>query len=157
MASVPPLSGAPPEHGADPAATDAPAPAGEQPPASSSDYDSAEEWATAPAADAAVAAPSVKAYTANDEAERELAGEDVVITFRFPDGSEPPCVTRVYPQGQTIAYIKGHLEDLYGFPYERTNLTMGGSWLMDPLSLNDLPFTAGGPENVVDVGVAPAE
>ena len=130
---------------------------GEAPP-SSSDYDSADEWADAAArGPAVVAPPTVKDYAAVDDAERELAGASVVIVFRLPEGSDPATVRRVYPQGQTISYLKGHLEDLYGLPYDRTTLTLGGMWLMDPLSLNDLPFRLDGVENIVDVSVAPVE
>lgn len=72
-----------------------------------------------------------------DGDERELAGAIVLIEFSLPNGEK---VERKYPMGQTIGYIKGQLEDLYGFPYHAITLKMNGKVLIDPLSLNDLPF-----------------
>ena len=82
-----------------------------------------------------------------DADEKELAGEAVPIQFNLPDGT---TAVRKYFMGHTIAYIKGHLEDVNGLPYHLTTLKMNGKVLIDPLSLNDLPFEAG-KTNVVDV------
>ncbi|KEG13541.1 hypothetical protein DQ04_00941050 [Trypanosoma grayi] len=79
--------------------------------------------------------------------ERELAGELVHVVFMLPGGA---TVKRDHYMGQTIACLKAQLEDLNGLPYEKTTLYLGDRPLLDPLSLNDLPFKEG-EENHVSV------
>ncbi|RNF01672.1 hypothetical protein TraAM80_06840 [Trypanosoma rangeli] len=75
-----------------------------------------------------------------DGEERELAGEVVPVEFCLPDGKK---VRRDHFMGQTVAYLKAQLEDIDGVPYEGTTLFLGDRPLLDPLSLNDLPFKGG--------------
>lgn len=69
--------------------------------------------------------------------ERELAGEVVHIEFHLPNDK---TIRRDYLMGQTVAYLKSQLDDIDGLPYEKTTLFLGNRHLLDPLSLNDLPF-----------------
>ncbi|EAN89896.1 hypothetical protein C3747_135g134c [Trypanosoma cruzi] len=85
-----------------------------------------------------------------DGEERELAGEVVHVEFHLPDGR---IVRRDHLMGQTVACLKAHLEDIDGVPYEGTTLFLGDRPLLDPLSLNDLPFK-GGECNEVTVRIA---
>jgi hypothetical protein len=90
-------------------------------------------------------------YSGQDIGDDEKAS--VPILFKFPDGS---TLERSYPMGQTIAYIKGNLEDLRSdAAYDKTTLKLDGKMLIDPLSLNDLPFKAD-EVNVVEVVIADA-
>lgn len=116
------------------------------------DFDSSEdEWA-APVAEAPARASAPKGVDESNADEVELAGAAVRILFKPPSGDQ---FERTYRMGHTIAYIKSHLEDYHGLPYDKTSLLMGGNVLIDPLSLNDLPFKAD-EVNVVDVDVAGA-
>mmetsp|Transcript_8140 Transcript_8140/g.9188 ORF Transcript_8140/g.9188 Transcript_8140/m.9188 type:complete len:146 (+) Transcript_8140:58-495(+) len=120
------------------------------------DYaDSEDEWA-APAKElpndalshGTVAKVTEVNYDALEAEERELAGDVVPIVFFVPANGE--SFRRNYVMGHTIGYIKGQLEDLKGWPYERLILKLNGKLLIDPLSLNDLPFTAR-QDNTVEV------
>lgn len=84
--------------------------------------------------------------------ERELAGDVVPIVFYVPANGEQ--FRRNYVLGHTVAYIKGQLEDLKGWPYERMILKLEGRLLIDPLSLNDLPFVAR-QDNIVEITFTP--
>ncbi|RNF24287.1 uncharacterized protein Tco025E_02576 [Trypanosoma conorhini] len=105
--------------------------------------DSADEW-EAPVQ--ACPAEDVRPHQAQqlleklDGEERELAGEVVPVEFCLPDGRR---VRREHLMGQTVAYLKAQLEDIDGVPYEGTTLFLGDRPLLDPLSLNDLPFKGG--------------
>lgn len=72
-----------------------------------------------------------------DHIERELQGEEVPVTFLLPDGKQ---VSRTYYMGQTVEYLKMQLEEMDNLSYEKTVLFLGDRQLLDPLSLNDLPF-----------------
>lgn len=82
--------------------------------------------------------------------EKELAGEVVLVVFQLPDGE---LLRRKYVMGHTIALLKANLEDIKHYPYDRIVLTLNGKTLIDPLSLNDLPFKAN-EENIVVVAIA---
>lgn len=120
--------------------------------------DSEDEWA-APAKDLPAdvgGAPVSKVPEVNYDAlgaeERELAGEVVPVVFFVPANGE--SFRRNFVMGHTIAHIKGQLEDLKGWPYERMILKLNDKLLIDPLSLNDLPFVAR-QDNIVEVTFTP--
>ncbi|ORC87321.1 uncharacterized protein TM35_000221200 [Trypanosoma theileri] len=77
--------------------------------------------------------------------DRELAGEMVRVVFHLPDGRS---VTREHFTGETIACLKAQLEECDGLAYDKTTLFIGDRALLDPLSLDDLPFTVGVDNNV---------
>ena len=91
-----------------------------------------------------------------DADERELAQDVAPIFFTVPANGENFRMS--FAMGQTVGYLKGKLEDVKGWPYERIILTLllrDGETdvrkkLIDPLSLNDLPFVAQ-QDNVVEV------
>lgn len=87
-----------------------------------------------------------------DDAERAAAGDTVPVVFTVPANGE--SFRRTFVMGHTIAHLKAQIEDVKGWPYERIILTLNGKPLMDPLSLNDLPFQAG-QDNVVEVTFTP--
>lgn len=134
----------------------------QQPPADAAGYyedDSEDEWA-APAKDLATGAGAVTGeakvtevdYAAMGGEERELAGDVVPVVFFVAANGD--TFKRNYVMGHTIGYIKGQLEDLKGWPYGRIILKLNGKLLIDPLSLNDLPFTPN-VDNVVEVTFTP--
>lgn len=84
--------------------------------------------------------------------EKELAGDVVPVVFFVPANGE--TFRRNYVMGHTIGYLKGQLEDMKGWPYERIILKLNGKTLIDPLSLNDLPFTPR-QDNTVEVTFTP--
>ncbi|KAG8344329.1 hypothetical protein ERJ75_001645000 [Trypanosoma vivax] len=120
--------------------------------------DSADEWEAPPqaplvdgdndAAGQSKAKHSVLGQMGGEEL--ELAGELVEIVFHMPNGSE---VRRSHFMGQTVSYLKAQLDDVDGLPYERTTLFLKDRQLLDPLSLEDLPFVAN-EENHVTVRLA---
>lgn len=119
-----------------------------------SDYDSADEWAapTKPI-EPAVQREQVDARqmeVQGDADEQALAGGVVPIRFILPDGTD---FTRSFFMGQTIGYVKQQVEDIKGISFHKMTLKLGDKVLIDPLSLNDLPFTAG-QEATVTVVVA---
>ncbi|CCW67719.1 unnamed protein product [Phytomonas sp. Hart1] len=89
-----------------------------------------------------------------DDVERELAGDEVQVTFHFStsfmekggfakkiaeqDGKL--TLTHRFYMGQSIEHLKFFLYKYYGIPYEKISLYIGKLLLMDPLSLSDLPF-----------------
>eukprot|EP00744_Colponema_vietnamica_P003316 GILI01005104.1.p2 GENE.GILI01005104.1~~GILI01005104.1.p2 ORF type:complete len:121 (+),score=53.70 GILI01005104.1:63-425(+) len=119
-----------------------------------SDYDSADEWA-APAkelpSEKVVEKVDAHTHVEGDAEEKALAGGLVPIRFKLPDGSTD--LVRSFFLGQTVGYVKQQLEDLKGFTYQKITLKLGDKVMIDPLSLNDLPFTEG-KEALVDVIVA---
>ncbi|KAH9578602.1 hypothetical protein LSM04_000403 [Trypanosoma melophagium] len=115
--------------------------------------DSAEEW-EAPVHVTADDAEDDKNNTINKSKElvqqllgedRELAGEVVRVVFHLPDGR---TVTREHFTAETIACLKAQLEECDGLAYDKTTLFIGNRALLDPLSLDDLPFTVGVDNNV---------
>lgn len=78
------------------------------------------------------------ARTAMTDEERELAGPELLVRFHLPDDT---TVDGSFYAGQTVQYVKAKLEELdESLVYERTTLYMNNEMLLDPLSLNDLPF-----------------
>ncbi|CCW60396.1 unnamed protein product [Phytomonas sp. EM1] len=89
-----------------------------------------------------------------DDVERELAGEEVQVTFHFStsvmqyDGVAKKIteqdgkltLTHNFYMGQNIEHLKVFLDEFCGLPYEKISLYIGKLLLMDPLSLSDLPF-----------------
>jgi hypothetical protein len=81
-----------------------------------------------------------------DPDERVLAGNKVGVYFTLPDGR------RVGPEGffmgLTIAHMKARVEEAYGVNYDQQKMVLVDpatgveTELLDPLSLNDLPFSA---------------
>ena len=84
-----------------------------------------------------------------DGDERELAGDIVPIVFLLPSGGESN-LRRNFVMGHTIADVKAWLEEAIGVRYEMIQLKLNGKTLIDPLSLNDLPFKAK-EDNAVEV------
>jgi hypothetical protein len=89
-----------------------------------------------------------------DEAERETAGENVPVVFHVLASGEAFRLTFV--MGHTVAHMKAKIEDLKSWPYERIILKLNGKLLLDPLSLNDLPFQAQ-VDNTVEVTFTPEQ
>ncbi|CBH18639.1 hypothetical protein, conserved [Trypanosoma brucei gambiense DAL972] len=115
--------------------------------------DSADEWEATPkvpvddAEEAANGKPKPKRPQIDQLTgeERELAGELLKLVFHLPDGS---VQHREHFMGQTVSYLKAQLEDVDGLPYERTTLFFEDRQLLDPLSLNDLPFSVDGENHI---------
>lgn len=109
--------------------------------------DSLDEW-EAPIADdnleADVAARQqdiamqAASHVREEEAEKELAGDEVLVTFHLPDGRTDDG--KRFFMGQTVEVLKMYLDNAFGLTYESTSLYLGDLLLMDPLSLVDLPF-----------------
>jgi hypothetical protein len=133
------------------------------------DFDSEDEWAAPPADRAEGAASQDGAaggshdatgkphgvareidYAAMGEEEAALAGASVRIVFTGMPGFDDRPPAHTFVMGQTVAHIKALLEDCYGVPYHVITLKLKGMVLLDPLSLNDLPFDAA-VDNVVQV------
>jgi hypothetical protein len=140
----------------------------DQPPHEEEEYMSSEdEWA-APAKPLETPANGGVGDVQLDQLEgdeRELAQDVAPVFFTVPANGESFRIS--FAMGQTVGYLKGRLEDLKGWPYERIILTLllrdetaageGGvvrKRLIDPLSLNDLPFVAQ-QDNVVEVTFTP--
>lgn len=107
--------------------------------------DSADEWEAPPAvqedektSDAGTRRSTVPAHL--EGIERELAGEKVGITFILPSGQR---ANHAFFMGQTVEYLKSYLDDQHQLHYGSTTLYLGDRMLLDPLSLNDLPFQVG--------------
>eukprot|EP00796_Vickermania_ingenoplastis_P001554 gene1554-939_t len=87
------------------------------------------------------------AHVMDDEAEKELAGDEVLVRFALPDGR---TAEGRFFMGQTIEVLKMFLDKAFGLAYETSTLYLGETYLMDPLSLVDLPFV---PKTTNDVKV----
>ncbi len=114
-----------------------------------SGYESSEdEWAAAPRSELVDRGPQARQvdFSAMDEDERALAGGVATLRFSFSGPGAAACPQNYqqdFVMGQTIEYVKLQLEELANAPYHKTMLFMNGKRLIDPLSLNDLPFQAG--------------
>ena len=114
------------------------------------DYSSEDEWA-APAKDLEVDVPEAKLENLHAD-ELDLAGGLAIINFTFSNGHAP--IQHKFVMGQTVGFVKQRLEDLSGISYSKIALSLNSKVLIDPLSLNDLPFT---PNEVHDVVVTVSE
>lgn len=77
----------------------------------------------------------------DDEAEKELAGDEVRVSFQLASTGEMLSEEQKFFMGQTVELLKMFLEEKHGLPYSSTSLYLGDVFLIDPLSLIDLPFT----------------
>lgn len=96
-----------------------------------------------------------KVFEANFESligddERQCAGGIVIVHFVFSPAelnlnNGVPFIRKFFT-GQTVAYMKQQLEDLFEIPFHRMALLHNGRLLLDPLSLTDMPniFCPGG-------------
>lgn len=76
----------------------------------------------------------------DDEAEKELAGEEVQITFVLEGSRKIISEKVIFFMGQTVEVLKMYLEKMHHLPYSSTTLYLDEIHLIDPLSLVDLPF-----------------
>ncbi|CUG12666.1 Hypothetical protein, putative [Bodo saltans] len=120
-------------------------------------YSSEDEWSAPakplPETSAAAQSTDVR-IDALDEAEREAAGDVVPVVFVVPASGESFRMS--FMMGHTVAHIKAKIEDIKSWPYERIILKLNGKFLLDPLSLNDLPFQAQ-VDNTVEVTFTPEQ
>lgn len=92
------------------------------------------------------------AYNSEKEQEtREEEGQDVSVVFKLPGGKESQ---HPFKAGLTVAYLKLHLQQQYGYAITSITLQMNGRTLLDPLSLSDCPSFQASAANVIDVLVA---
>lgn len=78
----------------------------------------------------------------DNEAEKELAGDEVRVSFQLASTGEILSEEQKFFMGQTVELLKMFLEEKHNLPYSSTSLFLGDVFLMDPLSLMDLPFTS---------------
>jgi len=83
--------------------------------------------------------------------EQSLAGNKVRVFFTLPGGER--VGPEIFFMGLTVAHLKTRVEEAHGIPYEKQVLLLAQAngtdlELLDPLSLNDLPFDAATDNNV---------
>eukprot|EP00658_Telonema_sp_P-2_P019314 TRINITY_DN17614_c0_g1_i1.p1 TRINITY_DN17614_c0_g1~~TRINITY_DN17614_c0_g1_i1.p1 ORF type:complete len:126 (+),score=35.23 TRINITY_DN17614_c0_g1_i1:162-539(+) len=107
-----------------------------------------DEWAAPPKdlENTADVVPEAKLENLQAE-ERDLAGGLATINFTFSNGHAP--LQHKFVMGQTVGFVKQRLEDLSGISYSKMALSLNSKVLIDPLSLNDLPFKPNEEHDVV--------
>ena len=114
------------------------------------DYSSEDEWAAPPKPLEAVAVTEAKPENLIAE-DNDLAGGFAVLNFKFSNGHAP--IQLKMAMGQTVGFVKQRVEDLSGISYSKMALSLNSKVLIDPLSLNDLPFEANA-EHEIEVTVS---